>query len=120
MSTPLIIQRITDLEPSSHQKLKTFCVTWRNAAKLVLQVVRFTERPEAMRGPLETAMTKYMEGRVRGLSDVERLALVLREILSAASQLTPNMTSELFADWCVTYNIPEAAYRAEVTVGGHN
>ncbi|MCK5530127.1 MAG: hypothetical protein KAI85_02595 [Halopseudomonas aestusnigri] len=120
MSTPLIIQRITELEPSAHQKLKTFCVSWRNAAKLVLQVVRFTEQPKEMRGPLEAAMTQYMEGRVKGLSDIERLTLVLREVLTAASKLTPDMTVELFADWCVKHNIPEAAYIREVRSGRHD
>lgn len=110
MSTPLKIQKITGLEGQAAQNLRLFCTTWKNAARLLLKVIGYTEQPEAMREPLQRALDRYVESRSEGLSDIERLSLVLSETLQGAYRLTPDITAELFSLWCVEHGIPREAY----------
>lgn len=119
MSTPLKIQRITGLEGNAVQNLRLFCTTWKNAARLLLKVIGYTEHPEHMKDSLQNALDIYIEGKSEGLSDIDRLRLMLSETLKGACRLTPDLSPELFALWCVEHHIPRAAYIQEVRDGRH-
>lgn len=120
MSTPLKIQRITGISPETAQELRLFAVSWANATRLLHHLIGFTEQPTAMGEALQTALSRYRLARADGLTDIERLGLMLSDMLTAASRLTPDVTPELFAQWCAEHRIPRDAYRMEVQRGRHD
>lgn len=114
MSTPLKIQRMTGIEAQAAQNLRLFCTTWKNAARLILKIIGYTDQPEHMRETLLNALDRYVASRAEGLSDIERLRHVLSETLKGACRLTPDLSPELFALWCAEHRIPRDAYIQEV------
>lgn len=120
MSTPLKIQKITGLETDALTNLRVFAVTWSNAARLLMEVIKYTEKPEAMRAPLEMALERYMQGRSQGLTDLQRMGNLLLEIFDAACSACPDMTPELFVQWCDEKRIPPEAYIQELRRGRHD
>ncbi len=120
MNAPLQIQRITGIDPDTTQNLRIFAVSWGNAARLLLKLIGYTEQPESMRTPLENALLNYMNARAEGLNDIQRLGLMLSDMQRAACNLTPDLTPELFAQWCTELRIPRAAYIQEIQHGRLN
>lgn len=114
MSTPLKIQRMTGLEKEAMQRLRLFYASWQNGSMLVLRMIAFTDQPDALREALTKTLARYIEAKQQGASDMDRLALVLKEVFAASSRMTPDLTPELFAQWCAELKIPEDAYLAEV------
>lgn len=120
MSTPLKIQRITGICPDTVQDLRLFAVSWGNAARLLHHLIGYTEQPQAMGEALQEALSRYKLARADGLTDIERLGMMLSDMRAAASRLTPDLTPELFAQWCAEHRIPRAAYHLEVQRGRHD
>lgn len=120
MSVPLKIQRITGLETEALSNLRVFSVSWSNAARLLMKVIKYTENPEAMRMPLETALERYMLARSQGLTDLQRMGNLLIEMFNAACAASPDMNAELFAQWCDEKRIPPEAYIQELRRGRYD
>lgn len=120
MSTPLKIQRITGIGPDTVQELRQFAVSWGNAAKLLHHMIGFTEQPQAMGDALQSALSRYKHARADGFTDIERLGLILSDMKTAACRLTPDLTPELFAQWCAEHRIPRDAYHMELQRGRHD
>lgn len=117
MNTPLEIKRITGIDHETTEKLRVFAVSWSNATRLLLKLIGYTDHPESMSKPLTTALVRYMNARAEGLTGIERLGQLLSEMHQEACRLTPDITPELFAQWCSELRIPREAFKQEIDNG---
>lgn len=117
MSTILKIQKKIGFDDSEAiELLRVFCLNWGNASELLLKTISFTDHPELLREPIRATLRRYMDGAKTGMSDIERLSLVINGMFDAGREASPDMTVDLFAFWCMELHIPERFY-AEVVRG---
>ncbi|MBG6289446.1 hypothetical protein N5C93_27520 [Pseudomonas nitroreducens] len=106
VSTPLEIQRRTQLDAESTKLLRTFDLEWRCGTRLITLMLEAGYPPLAIGHALREVLGQYQRMCIERSNDFSRLRTVLSHVLNHLRKSDAALPNEQVLQWCTLSNVP--------------